>query len=172
MFLNQLYKHSKLFFLLVIVFIGGQLFINVKHGLVFSPFYHYGMYSHVMKPVGEYRVLEIYVDGTRLMGGDFTPWTWDKILQPVNYFTSIPQSNALYHNEVKRLTPSFLLGNKTENFLQKCDSISFTRWYKAYLSQVIGKTINSVEVTFRNYQFTDGRLEPTNTTFTLSGLCQ
>ena len=49
MFLQKVYKHSKLLFLAMLGFIAGQLFINYKHGVVCSPFYHYGMYSEVMK---------------------------------------------------------------------------------------------------------------------------
>ena len=172
MFLSQLYKHSKLLFLLVIAFICGQLFINVKHGLVFSPFYHYGMYSQVMKPAGEYLVPEIFVDGFKIKGSDFTPWTWDKILQPLNFFTAIPSSNSLYNNEVKRLTPFFLSTQKTKNFLQACDNEAFREWYKNYLTDILGKPVKTVDVAFRNFGFNKGKLEPTSTTFTLRGLCQ
>ena len=172
MFLNQLYKHSKLLFVLVMVFISGQLCINVKHGLVFSPFYHYGMYSQVMQPQNEYLVPEIIVDGTLLKGNDFTPWTWDKILQPVNYFTAIPASNALYKNEVTRLTPAFLLPGKTSNFKQPCDYQGFMEWYKKYLSGILGKPVTTVEVASRKYIFSNGKLESTPITFTLSSQCQ
>ena len=172
MFLKQLYKHSKLLFLLVIVFICGQLFINVKRGLVFSPFYHYGMYSEIMKPGTEYVVPEIVVDGTLLKGRDFTPWAWDKILQPLNYFTAIPLSNTRFNNEVKRVMPSFLSTQKTNNFLQACDYPVFMEWYKNYLSDIINKPVRTVDVTYRNFRFSNGKLEPTSTTFTLSSLCQ
>ena len=172
MFLSQLYKHSKLLFLLVIVFICGQLFINVKRGLVFSPFYHYGMYSHVIKPVDEYPVPEIIVNGSQLKGSDFTPWTWDKINQPITYFKGIPASNALYNNEVKRLTPSFLSTQKTNNFLQACDYKTFLEWYKNYLADVLRKPVKTVDVIYRNFRFNKGKLQATPTTFTLSGLCQ
>ena len=172
MFLKQLYKHSKLLFLLVIVFICGQLFINIKRGLVFSPFYHYGMYSHVMKPEDEYLIPEIIVNGSRIKGSDFTPWTWDKINQPITYFKGIPASNALYNNEVKRLTPSFLSTQKTNNFLQACDYKTFLEWYKNYLADVLGKPVRTVDIAYRNFRFNKGKLEPTSTTFTLTGLCQ
>ncbi len=172
MFLNLLYKHSKLLFVLVMVFISGQLFINVKHGLVFSPFYHYGMYSQVMRPQNEYLVPEIVVDHVLLQGKDFTPWTWDKILQPVNYFTNIPASNALNKNEVTRLTPAFLSFNKTSNFIQPCDYPGFMDWYKTYLTGILGRPVKTVEVASRKYTFSKGKLEPSPITFTLSSQCQ
>lgn len=172
MFLNLLYKHSKLLFVLMIAFICGQLFINVKYGLVFSPFYHYGMYSQVMRPQSEYLVPEIVVDGILLKGNDFTPWTWDKILQPVNYFTAIPAGNSLYKNEVTRLTPAFLSSGKTANFLQACDYEGFIDWYTKYLADVLRRPVKTVEVTSRKYTFSNGKLEPTPITFTLGNQCQ
>ena len=172
MFLKLLYKHSKLLFMMVIVFILGQLFINVKHGMVFSPFYHYGMYSQVMRPQSEYLVPEIVVDGILLKGNVFTPWAWDKILQPVNYFSAIRPSNALYKNEVTRLTPAFLLPGKTSNFIQPCDYQSFMEWYKEYLSDILGRPVKTVEIISRKYAFSNGKLEPTPITFTLSSQCQ
>lgn len=140
--------------------------------MVFSPFYHYGMYSQVMDPQTEYMVPEIVVDGKPLKGNDFTPWTWDKILQPVKYFTSIPASNALYKNEVTRLTPAFLSSGKTANFLQTCDYPGFIEWYQKYLSHVLGRQVATVEVTSKKYRFSNGKLEPTPITFTLSSQCQ
>ena len=172
MFLNQLYKHSKLLFVLVMVFISGQLFINVKHGMVFSPFYHYGMYSQVMRPQSEYLVPEIVVDGILLKGNDFTPWAWDKILQPVNYFSAIRPSNALYKNEVTRLTPAFLSPRKTGNFLQACDYEGFIDWYTKYLADVLRRPVKTVEVASHKYIFSNGKLESTPITFTLSSQCQ
>ena len=66
MFLKKLYQHNKFWFVVIILFIAGQLFINYKRGVVFSPFYHYGMYSSAIKPATQYNIPEVFVDGERL----------------------------------------------------------------------------------------------------------
>ena len=71
---------------MIIIFIAGQLFINYKRGLVFSPFYHYGMYSSIIKPATQYNIPEVFVDGERLAAKDFSPQEWDNIMQPVIKF--------------------------------------------------------------------------------------
>lgn len=171
MFLNQVYKHKKLLFWLMIFFIFGQIFINIKHGLVFSPFYHYGMYSQVLKPEKTYSVPEIFIDGKQLMGKDFTPWTWDKILQPVTFYASINTSNLLYKNEVKRLSHAFIGGKREAYFNQACNYPLFIEWYKKYLAMVTGKPVNEVVINYRTYAFTNNRLHPTPQTISLQGLC-
>ncbi len=87
----------------MIIFIAGQLFINYKHGLVASPFYHYGMYSEVMKVQAEYNVFEVTVNGRTLKGENFSAVQWDKIILPLVYFKNVSRSNDLYYTTIKRL---------------------------------------------------------------------
>ena len=68
--------------------------------------------------------------------------------------------------------PCLLATQKTNNFLQACDYQAFMAWYKKYLTDVLRKPVKTVNVAYRNFGFNKGKLEPTSTTFTLSGLCQ
>ena len=62
MFLQQVYKYSKWFFLFMIIFIISQLYVGYKHGMVVSPFYNYGMYSEVFKIKDSYEIWEVEVN--------------------------------------------------------------------------------------------------------------
>ena len=56
MFLEKVYRYNKALFAGMLFFIVMQLFVFYKHGMVFSPWYNYGMYSEVIKPQKEYAV--------------------------------------------------------------------------------------------------------------------
>src|SRR5437867_4049778 len=106
MYLKKLYQHNKLWFLVIIIFIAGQLFINYKRGVVFSPFYHYGMYSSVIKPAAQYNIPEVFVNGMRLATKDFSPQEWDNIMQPVIKFQDQEKWNStLFQTDIHRLLP-------------------------------------------------------------------
>ena len=172
MFLKQLYKHSRWMFVLVVFFIAAQLFINYKRGMVVSPFYHYGMYSEVIKPKADYAVFEVWANGKQLQGRDFTPWQWEKIILPLVYYSSTPKSNQLYHDEVKRLMNKFGFNPNEQRFLSACNYRRFEAWYKDYLGPIINQPVNSLDLKYRTYQFTAGILQPTKNIQLLPDLCR
>jgi hypothetical protein len=172
MFLQEVYKHNKLLFVLMIVFIIGQLFINYKRGMVFSPFYHYGMYSEVMKEKNTYGVFEIEVNGKKLQAQNFTPQQWDKIVVPLSYYASInSKSNALYFTDIKRLMQALHIPANEVNYIQGCDSQRFTIWYQLYLTEILNEKVNTVEITYHVYQYKSGSLQPTDSILPISQLC-
>lgn len=155
----------------MIMFIIGQLFINYKRGMVISPFYHYGMYSEVMKQMPSYAVFEVKVDNMLLHGKDFTPQQWDKIILPLKYFHSLDSMNSLYQKDVKRLMLIFNIKTDDAKFIRPCDAASFSQYYTPYLKNILNKQIDSVEVSYRKYLHTGGELKPTDEVYTLSQLC-
>jgi hypothetical protein len=155
----------------MISFIIGQLFINFKRGMVISPFYHYGMYSEVMKPKPLYGVYEVKVNDQLLSGKDFTPQQWDKIIQPIKYFHSLDSMKGLYEKDVKRLMLMLHITTDDKKFTSQCDAGLFYNYYKLYLQNILNKTIDSVEVSYRNYSFTGAKLNPIEEVFTLEQLC-
>jgi len=148
MYLKTLCPHNEYWFAVVVVFIICQLFINLKKGVVFSPFYHYGMYSEVMQPQQSYPVFGVMVDGEALKTKDFTPQQWDKIIQPIVYYSKHKSWNAEMFSQVKSLTgiSSYRYYN---NQLTKND---FTFWYQQYLSGVLGKEIRQLNIQYKTYQ--------------------
>jgi len=170
MFLKSVFNHSKLLFLLMIIFIAGQLFINYKRGVVFSPLFHYGMYSEVMHVKPTYQVWEVQVNGQKLSAEDFSIQQWDKIILPLQYYQGINSSNQLYHRDVKRLLQKLHLFTTEENFLSNCSYPDFEQWYKRYLQSVTGEAVSDMEITYRSYRF-DSVLIPTDTATSLQQLC-
>jgi hypothetical protein len=148
MYLKTLLNQSKFWFAVVVVFIICQLLINFKHGMVFSPFYHYGMYSEVMKPKDSYPIFGVTVNGEELKTKDFSPQQWDKIIQPLVYYSKHQQWNADMFGEVQRLTGI----SDTVKYFNKLTKNDFTFWYQQYLSAVLGKEVISVVIDSKTYQ--------------------
>jgi hypothetical protein len=148
MYLKTLFQQSKLWFAVVVIFIICQLFINFKHGMVFSPFYHYGMYSEVMKPQQQYHVFGVIVDGEELKAKDFTPQQWDKIIQPVVYYSRHQQWNRDMFAQVHRLVGI----NDSAKYFNRLTKNDFNFWYRQYLSQIVGRDITSFSIQLKTYQ--------------------
>ena len=149
MYLKQLYRHNKLLFLGCVLFACAQLFINYKRGVVFSPFYHYGMFSGVIPVENKYNVTEVYVNEKQLLTKDYSPVTWDKIIQPVELFYKQPINKTLWQQDIHRLLP-FADSLKYVNQITETD---FKNWYGKYLQSVLDKPIDSVRIVFANYSF-------------------
>ena len=135
---------------MVIIFITGQLFINYKRGVVFSPFYHYGMYSSVIKPADQYNIPEVFVNGERLATKDFSPQEWDNIIQPViKFYTQKEWNNNLWQTDIQRLLP-FADAAKFTNSITEDE---FNQWYQLHLQNILDKKIYKVGIIFSDYNF-------------------
>ncbi|MDB5191619.1 MAG: hypothetical protein JWQ96_1182 [Segetibacter sp.] len=156
----------------MIFFAVLQLFINFKRGMVVSPFYHYGMYSEVIRVKASYEVFEIWVNGERLQGKDFSAQQWDQVILPVQYFAALnTKSNPLYFNEIKRLMAKIGLKADEEKYVATCNYNQFQWWYKQYLNHIVKRDVAGVKILSRGYIFQQ-TLKPTSTYTDLSALCQ
>lgn len=158
-------------FLALAFFVTAQLYINYKRGVVATPFYHYGMYSEVMKIENEYPVFEIEVNGQRLQAKDYTAQQWDKIILPLTYYTTINKSNTLYHTDIKRLLDKIHFSSNEHHFLQACDVNGLTTWYRLYLQNILKQKVLGLDIKRRNYKYKQGHLIPDDTIFTLAQAC-
>ena len=172
MYLKQVFRYNKWLFAFLVAFTVGQLFTNAKRGMVFSPFYHYGMYSEAMPVQPYYQVFEIVVNDSLLKGSDFSPWQWDRIHWPVVYYSQVNKSNQLYTEHTKRLLQSIHLSPNDKHFLSGCNYTTFERWYKDYLQSLTDKQVLTVEVRQRDYSLISGKLVPGNKTLPLQDLCR
>ena len=144
---------------MIIVFIAGQLFINYKRGVVFSPFYHYGMYSSVIKPATQCNIPEVFINGERLAAKEFSPQEWDNIMQPVIKFNGQETwNNQLWQTDIHRLLP-FADASKFNNSITKEE---FDQWYLLHLQNLLDKKIDKVEVIFSDYNFIDNTFQKAN----------
>lgn len=148
-----------------VAFVAMQLFINVKRGLVVSPFYHYGMYSEVMRADTVYEVASIYVNGQPLRSDAFTAQQWDKIVLPVTLYKSQQDWNSyLYNQQIKRLLH---IGDSTlyTNHFTKAD---FAIWYRHYLETfAVKEPVQQLKIDFTRYHFKKGQYpQPVDSTQT------
>ena len=156
MYLKRLCKHHKGWFLFVLLFAFGQLFIDYKRGVVFSPFFHYGMYSIKFYPQREYSVTAVYVNGERLHTTAFTPQQWDNISVPVDLFSSQEENNqSVWQANIRRM----LHVKDSSKYLNTLDSAGFDRWYKSYLAYKFGYNGNAISVVKERYNF-NGQFNP------------
>ena len=150
MYLRKIYQQHKGWFIFIMIFISAQLFINYKHGVVFSPFYHYGMYSSVINPQAYYGVTEIIVNGKMLQTKDFSPPEWDKIILPISMNNNQEEWNSsIYNNTIKRL----LHIKDSSAYVNHYNTSQFQKWYKCYLADIIHEKIDSLEISNKMVSF-------------------
>ncbi len=124
MFLLKVWKHSKLLCTFFILFALLQIVINYKGGMVFSPFYHYGMYSAKATILPTYTVPVIYSKGKIVQGKNFTTQQWDKIFVGFNAFTQNKIDEQFTLTETKRLGEKFKIPLKSDAFENHVKSLN------------------------------------------------
>ena len=171
MFLQKVLKHSKLLFVTMLVFLVGQLFINYKHGVVFSPFYHYGMYSEVIEVKDHYQVWEIEVNGKKLKAKDYSIQQWDMLVLPLQYYEGIQKNNSLYTTDIKRLLGQLHISAPEKYFINNCNYTQFEKWYAARVTNITHLNVQNLRIQYRTYQYKNHRLVATNESLLLAQLC-
>jgi hypothetical protein len=143
MYLKKLYQQHKGWCIFIVCFALAQLFINYKRGVVFSPFFHYGMYSAVMQPESIYIIPEIKVNGKLLQSKDFTPQQWDNINQPVVLYEKQQQNNSnMFHSTIQRL----LHITDSSVYVNNLSPSAFQLWYMHHLQSILQQKIDSVQI--------------------------
>ncbi len=150
MYLNRLYKTNKVLFVGIVGFAAVQLFINAKQGVVFSPIYHYGMYSGVTVPSKQYCVTEVVVDGQLLHTQDFTPAEWDKICYTVELYRS---QQAWNHQQWGTTIKRLLHLQDSSKYTNHITDAYFNGWYKNYLESILHKKVRAVYVNTVKYSY-------------------
>lgn len=105
------------------------------------------MYSEVINPQNSYPIFGVIVNGEELKAKDFTPQQWDKIIQPLNYYSKHQQYNTEMFAQVHRLAHI----NDTAKFFNRVTKNDFTFWYKQYLSELLRKEIINLSIQSKNY---------------------
>ncbi len=141
MFLKKVYRYNKWICSGMLFFMMMQLLVFYRPGMVFSPWFNYGMYSGVIKPAKEYEAYKVFGDNEVLAGNDFTPQQWDRI-----HFTLI-QSDAstcnghFYDTQISRLFKKFHLPDPGKSFFinTMLDPDMIKLQYQLHLAKVLGK---------------------------------
>jgi hypothetical protein len=145
MYLSKLYRRHKGWFAFVLLFIIGQLFIDAKHGVVFSPFFQFGMFSAVSRPQPTYEMPEIRVNGRTLSPGDFSPQVWDKINLPVARYEHWQERNSVTYHEVIARVTGF---RDSSVYLRSYPREEFLDWYATHLSSILKEKVDSLELSY------------------------
>ena len=133
MYLIQLYKRNKWWFVVVVLFAFGQVFINYKNGVMCSPFYNYNMYSYPSLPHNWYSVVHISVNGRLLQPKDYSPHEWDNLIQPIIFFDKEKGWNSMiFHTEVQKLFPIHDSALYENNISERV----FFDWYKKQVLRI------------------------------------
>ena len=109
MFLKKVYRYNKWLCGAMLFFVAGQLFVFYRAGMVFSPWYNYGMYSEVIKPQKEYALYNVYADGKIMAGNDYPPQQWDRIHFNLTQADAAACNSNFYEKEISRLFHKFHL---------------------------------------------------------------
>ena len=146
MFLAQVYRHSKILFLLMLAFIAAQLFVVYNHGMVFSPFYNYWMYASRFTRSDSLPVVVLYSGGKPVRGADYNQQDWDKIILSYQYVRH-PEANQKLYKEISRLTGKAGHELGPQPFLMPSGAgnpDSLLRQWRQYAGNVSHRTIDSV----------------------------
>ena len=155
MYLQKLYIHNKKLCILLTLFAAAQIINNLRQDVAISPIYIYGMYSEKMNPKNEYIIPEIFVDDAQLQAKNFSPYEWEKVMQPIILFN---KQNA-WNNDLYQKYISRILYTNNKNFYENnISQKQFDDWYKIYLENNLNKKIKTVSVKFKPYLFNGKQL--------------
>lgn len=153
MYLKELYKQSKGWFIVATLFIIVQLVNNIRQDVSLSPVYQYGMYSKYISPKEPQGVFEINVNGKILQPENFSIRQWDKIILPLRYFAASKcNNNTFYEHDVKRLFQKIYIIADSSQFIYPFDTSAFFKNYQPYLSYVTNEKIKSLHINYSIYQ--------------------
>jgi hypothetical protein len=116
MFLKKVYRYNKWMFGGMLFFILMQLFVFYKAGMVFSPWYNYGMYSEVIKPLEKYELYKVYADGELMAGDQYSPQQWDNVHYTLLQADATLCNQNFYEKEISRLFNKFHLPVPAKHF--------------------------------------------------------
>lgn len=160
MFLKEVYRHSKWMFAGMLFFVIAQLVVNLKKGMVFSPFFHYGMYSAPEDALRVYDVNVVTLNGDTLRGKNFSPQQWDRIHFTLQAVLASSCDSSFYSSQVERLyakTKLLPLPN-LKNFVNPGTQMEKLNRYKKWLGKQLGKPDALIDVKQAAYRYQKSRL--------------
>ncbi|CAN5432207.1 hypothetical protein BH10BAC3_BH10BAC3_40310 [soil metagenome] len=142
----------------MLFFIAGQLFVFYRSGMVFSPWYNYGMYSEVIKPQKEYALYNVYDDGKIMAGNDYSPQQWDQIHFNLVQADAAACNSNFYEKEISRLFHKFHL--PTPGIHYYTNNLFTTEAIKQQYSIRLAKDFDKqhIEIKPMLYQWNDNEL--------------
>jgi|GEM_PF-3661941 len=155
MFLKKVYRYNKLLFGGMLFFILMQLFVFYKGGMVFSPWYNYGMFSEKIKPQKRYDWYNVIAPSpTRRI---LSPQKDDKIFVTLDKFVKLPMNDSLYNHDVGRLFEQAMLSKPSaHHYIYHLDVAAIKTLFAKYSNKAWPNNIDSVD------HYTYLRIAPTS----------
>lgn len=148
MYLQRLYKQHKGWFVFVVLFALGQLFICLRQGVVCTPFYQYGMYSAVETPQQESHPLLIMADSQELNATLMSPSRWDAIAEPIHrYEGAYYWNDQLWNLNIRRILG---VTDSVPYLTRDLTKGHFLGWYATYLSSILHRPVHEVSYDHMN----------------------
>lgn len=149
---------------LLICFLILQVGIDLAHTVTAFPFVHYGMFSESFDKPDSILVYEVTENGKLLNPSDFRVYRWDMVQGPLVDF----QKEKLIHDQDMKTnggTPGDIkyqqiyyqiIPRRSDN----SDSVSngFSKWYKSYLSRLLGHPVNRLKIDVAWYRYSRGQI--------------
>ncbi len=158
LFIKKVYRYSKPLGIGMLFFVVVQLFCFYKGGMVFSPWYNYGMYSSVIKIEPVYEVNTV----SDLQGSSYSPQRWDKIHYTLQQQQALNKNDSLYETEVKRIFSKLhLLVTGKGKFISPITEND--NWFKKYVLGALSIWKMMWKVTSNNYNWNGEILDATQT---------
>jgi len=160
-------NHSRVLFgWAVIVFFALQTGVDLAHSVTAFPFVHYGMFSESFAQPDSLAVYTVTVDGKALLAKDFRVYRWDMIQTPLAGFEKQQVTRDFsFDKEMMRIGFSRVGCSAVfRQFSPQLDNepsanADFSRWYKQYLSGLLGYPIHTLRVDKVWYRYADGQLQ-------------
>lgn len=159
MLLQTVYQKNKLLFYSSICVIGLQLFINLKHGIVATPFHHYGMFSAPYAEKDTITVVDIYINNKKLSPQQFNHHQWDHLVTTAtNFFDESKHNSLFYHSEVTRIGQQLGIQFSSNRFLQNVSTNSFLKSYATLIESIVHQKVHSVKIGLHQYTISNLQL--------------
>ena len=158
----KLYRHSKVLFVLISLFVLLTAIANVSGDEV-TPFFVFGMYSTREQKVEQYEIVAIVVNDT-IDVAQYSLSIYQKhfVISPLRYYRSIrinanvdPTITFLRRKLGKRYNKLIPLESKLFNGAKEIQE--FMPWYKRYLETVLDRSINSIQIYINYVHFSEGQ---------------
>lgn len=171
-YLFRLYRHNKVMFGFVLLFIFFQLLFNYKRIHSF-PWFVWDMYSRVESMPETLTQTEVFIDGERLDVSSipiwqeatilhtFTVYNWQKMNHDNDPMDAVVRSRTRYFPESWYSYVSYKICNHAE------ETNTYPAWLKHYLEQRLHKKINTVEIKNVQYKYLDKKFVPLHSSWTV-----
>ena len=159
LYLQNLWKHSRLLFFIVIIFILGQAFFTYK-GVQTFPFINFGVYSSKYSSKSTYKVYDVYLDDQKFNISD------RKLTERDDWYILIGIYDGLYvkgNNKIlitnidsrfkNRLNIDQYNWVKNRLLDQDNAAVDFSAWLELYFRSTLNQSFDSIQLYRSYYQY-------------------